>query len=88
LARDVPVRGQGHSQLSQPAGNASLSPTQSLKVEHDAFKPRPNILLMETKLGTHLQHSRVFCQHIAIDTPQAFLFRVAAISISIRGIQI
>jgi hypothetical protein len=39
------------------------------KIEHNAPHVRSNVLLVETKLCTHLQHGRIFGQHIAVHAP-------------------
>jgi len=37
-----------------------LSLTAAVKIEHNALEARSNVLRMETELGAHLQHARVF----------------------------
>src|SRR5262245_30705182 len=45
----------------------------SSEIEHNPPKARSHVLLGEAEFGAHLQHSRVFDQHIAIHAPQTFL---------------
>ena len=57
--------------VQQAADGSELALTTSIfEIEHNAPHVRPYILRVETKLGAHLQHSRVFGQHIPIHPPQ------------------
>src|SRR5262245_40366345 len=46
------------------------------EIKHNAPKARSYVLLGEPEFGAHLQHSRVFDQHIAIHAPQTLFFGV------------
>src|SRR5262245_64050313 len=48
----------------------------SFKFEHDPLHAGPHVVRMETELGRHLQHARIFGQHITIHAPQPFFPRV------------
>jgi Uncharacterized alpha/beta hydrolase domain (DUF2235) len=72
-SRKIPKRNERCSGLMRCI---NLSPTRPLKVQHNAPKAGPNVFLMKTKLGGHLQHARIFSQDIPIDPAQAFLFGI------------
>ena len=46
------------------------------EIEHNAPNVRSYVLRVETEFGAHLQHGRVFGQHIAIHASQTLFFRV------------
>ena len=50
------------------------------EIEHNALHVRSHVLRVETELRAHLQHGRIFDQHIAIYPPQTFFFGVVKYS--------
>jgi len=54
---------------------ADMAGPDIFEIEHNAPNVRSYVLRVETEFGAHLQHGRVFGQHIAIHAPQTLFFR-------------
>src|SRR5215831_5353342 len=67
----------GLDRVFATAAKGQRSPAADIfEIEHDAPDVRSHVLRVETELGAHLQHGRVFDQHVAIHEPQTFSFGV------------
>ena len=55
---------------------ADMAGPDIFEIEHNAPNVRSYVLRVETEFGAHLQHGRVFGQHIAIHASQTLFFRV------------